>query len=454
VSIQAQRYAANGTPLGGEFQVNTYTTSFQAVPAVGVDGQGNFVVAWTSNGGSGTDTNTASIQARRYDGAGTALGGQFQVNSLTTNTQAEPSVAVAPQGVFVVSFRSAVSSGSDTAFASVQARRYAPNGVALTQDFQINSYTSGNQLGPVIAADGQGNFVVAWMSEGSSGTDTSDWSVQAQRYSVFVFNDGFETRNTLAWTSETPALPTPDAYRWSDIDLRDPHVFANLPIFGCSDVTDNTPLGPEQSVNGQIQQSISTDGDAEGGLDLSILHAFRPFDALAVAGRLDVGEGDCPAPNPPASCDWRMPPVPQTVDYDGLAAGTCLEPLANTTGGYSPAIVSATAPCYVSEAFDTTVLLLGANVPLRAARTAAQLGAGVPPSSLSPGLWMGFLRESDADATFVNALSLGTVTLSSLLPGGTGNCAAQNDLDLGPQGESGWWIYFNFVAGPVNFVGR
>ena len=269
-----------------------------------------------------------------------------------------------------------------------------------------------------------------------------------------IFLDGFESRNTLGWSAEVPALAAPDVYRWSDLDLRDPHVFANLPVFNCTDVTDTTPLGDQFSVNSQIQQSIATDGDAQGGLDLSNLLAFRPFDALAINGRLDTGEGLCPAPNPPASCDWRMPPVPRTVDYDGLAAGTCLEPLAGTTGGYSPAIASATAPCYVADAVDMTVLLLGANVPLRATRSAAKFGAGDPPGSLTPGLWIGFLRESDADETMVTVPVLGTVALSSLLRGGTGCCSAGDDRDLGPENESGWWIYFNFVAAPVTFTGR
>jgi hypothetical protein len=58
---------AQPSPNGGEFQVNTYTTNDQRVPAVAVDGQGNFVVAWQSYSSSGTDTSYSSIQAQRYD---------------------------------------------------------------------------------------------------------------------------------------------------------------------------------------------------------------------------------------------------------------------------------------------------------------------------------------------------------------------------------------------------
>jgi len=148
-----------------------------------------------------------------------------------------------------------------------------------------------------------------------------------------------------------------------------------------------------------------------------------------------------------------MPPVPRTVGYDGLATGTCLEPLTGTTHGYSPAVVSAAAPCYLSEPVATSIPLLGASVPLQAVQSAASLGAGDPPTVLSPGLLMGFLREADADATLVTLEGLGTAPLSSFLPGGTGNCAAHDDRDSF-GGESGWWVYLEAVADLVAFTGR
>ncbi|HLF55336.1 MAG TPA: hypothetical protein VI942_00680 [Thermoanaerobaculia bacterium] len=45
-----QRFDSTGSPLGTEFQVNTSTTDFQSDAAVAVDGSGNFVVTWQSEG--------------------------------------------------------------------------------------------------------------------------------------------------------------------------------------------------------------------------------------------------------------------------------------------------------------------------------------------------------------------------------------------------------------------
>src|SRR5262245_10426985 len=48
--------------------------------------------------------------------------------------------------------------------------------------FQVNSYTTNNQYGPSVAADADGDFVVVWQSQGSSGGDSSGYSIQGQRY--------------------------------------------------------------------------------------------------------------------------------------------------------------------------------------------------------------------------------------------------------------------------------
>src|SRR6187401_288468 len=74
-------------PLGPQFQVNFYTTNLQIVPVVGSDGAGGFVVVWTSNGSADSDTDSSSIQARRFDSNGTPLGTGFQVNSYTLGGQ-------------------------------------------------------------------------------------------------------------------------------------------------------------------------------------------------------------------------------------------------------------------------------------------------------------------------------------------------------------------------------
>lgn len=209
-SIQAQRYASDGSPLGGQFQVNAYATEDQSDSSVAIDADGDFVVTWESFGSSGTDSSGDSVQARRYDSNGGSLGSQFQVNSYVTGYQSDPGVTMDPGGDFVVAWESAGSAGGDTSYSSVQARRFASNGTPLDVEFQVNSYTTSYQESPSVRADADGDFVVAWASAGSFGSDTGyGSSVQARRYAsdgaslggefqVNTYTTDYQTRPAVA----------------------------------------------------------------------------------------------------------------------------------------------------------------------------------------------------------------------------------------------------------------
>ena len=181
-SVQGQRYAANGTPIGGQFQVNSFTTSYQDYPAVAEDALGNFVVAWESGAAGNGDSDGVSVQAQRYAVSGAAQGGQFLVNAYTTGHQRSPDVAADGQGNFLIAWHSFGSIGGDISTTSAQARRYTGSGAPLGAQFQVNSYITNSQNLPAVAADALGNFVLAWESDGSAGADTSGLSVQARRF--------------------------------------------------------------------------------------------------------------------------------------------------------------------------------------------------------------------------------------------------------------------------------
>jgi hypothetical protein len=123
-SVQGQRYDGAGLPVGTQFQVNTYTTSGQGEPAVAADGGGNFVVVWQSAQGDGSDTDKTSVHGQRYDATGSPLGGEFQVNSYTTSYQGAPDVAADASGNFVVVWDSSGSAGSDAYGSSIHGQRY------------------------------------------------------------------------------------------------------------------------------------------------------------------------------------------------------------------------------------------------------------------------------------------------------------------------------------------
>jgi len=202
LSIQGQRYDASGTRVGSQFQVNSYTTSHQATSRLAMDAQGGFVVVWHSRGSYGTDSSSHSTQGQRYDASGTPVGGEFQVNSYTTSGQWVPAVAIGSDGNFVVAWESDGSDGTDTSSWSAQGQRYDASGTPVGPQFQVNSYTTDQQYRVKVMSGSDGNFVVVWESYGSDGTDTSYLSVQGLRYSTeTIFTDGFESGDSSAWSS-------------------------------------------------------------------------------------------------------------------------------------------------------------------------------------------------------------------------------------------------------------
>ncbi len=156
--VFGQWFDSTGMPIGGEFQINTYTTGDQDYPRVAMNGSGEFIVVWES---SLQDGSGDGIFAQRYDSAGGALGGEFQVNTYATFNQLYPVAAIGPMGDFVIAWDSAQQDGEG---AGVFMRRFDGTGMALSGDLQVNSFTSNYQTLPTIASDDAGNFVVAWNS--------------------------------------------------------------------------------------------------------------------------------------------------------------------------------------------------------------------------------------------------------------------------------------------------
>ncbi len=209
-SIQGQRYASDGSTVGGEFQINTYTTSSQRNPSLALDADGDFVVVWSSVGSAGTDSSYHSIQGQRYASDGSTAGGEFQVNTNTTGWQRLAGVAMDAGGDFVVVWQSF--DGTSPSFYSVQARRYASNGVPVGDEFRVNTYTTIYQAKASVAMDADGDFVVVWNSPGSSGTDTSSSSVQGRRYASDGSTAGGEFQvNTYTTSFQTDASVAMDA---------------------------------------------------------------------------------------------------------------------------------------------------------------------------------------------------------------------------------------------------
>jgi hypothetical protein len=160
--IYARRFDSSG-PVGGEFRVNTQVEFDQLTPAVDAETAGNFVVVWASFGQDGSDS---GIFAQRYSSAGSPMGGEFRVNIWTTGFQGHPAVAMEPDdGTFVVLWDGEGPGDS----AGVFGQRFLTSGPPIGSPFQVNTFTTGNQSYPAVASDITA-FCVAWQSDGEDGS--------------------------------------------------------------------------------------------------------------------------------------------------------------------------------------------------------------------------------------------------------------------------------------------
>ncbi len=266
-SIQGQRYAPHGSTVGGQFQVNTYTTSRQRGPAVAMDADGDFVVVWQSFGSAGTDSFYASIQGQRYASDGSTVGGQFQINDYTSDSQYRARVSLDADGDFVVVWESFGSGGTDSSFTSVQGRRYASDGLPHGGQFQINTYTTVTQGSPSVSLDSDGDFVVVWLSSGSYGTDSDAHSIQGQRYASdgLPLGGEFQVNTYTRWIQFRPSVSLD-----SDGDFvvvwEGPSPNSSSNILGQRYASDGSATGGEFLINTQTYRvqcrpSVSLDSD-------------------------------------------------------------------------------------------------------------------------------------------------------------------------------------------------
>ena len=247
LGIFGQRYASSGVTLGPELRVNSYTTGDQQRPALASDGVGNFVVVWSSSGEDGSST---GVFGQRYAVSGAALGPEFRVNSYTTDNQDVPRVASTPSGDFVVVWQSRTQDGSGY---GIFGQRYAMSGVPLGSEFRVNTSTTLSEQQPAVAVNSGGNVVVVWQNEslGGGGGGPPGVGVFGQRYAASGAPLGPEFRvNTYTTYRQGAASVASDpagnfVVVWTS-EVQDGEFFG---IFGQRYDAGGAPLGLEFRVN-------------------------------------------------------------------------------------------------------------------------------------------------------------------------------------------------------------
>lgn len=143
--------------VGGqaEFQVNTHVASDQIEPAVAMGDEGDFVVVWRSHI---TDGRGGGVFARRFDSDGNAMGDEFKVNSAGVCVgDWAPAVAMSSSGSIVILWVVPDDDGT-----CIVARMFDLDGLPLTEEWKVSPSPGTFQSMPSIAMNTEGAFVVVW----------------------------------------------------------------------------------------------------------------------------------------------------------------------------------------------------------------------------------------------------------------------------------------------------
>ncbi|MFG6439490.1 PKD domain-containing protein, partial [Roseateles sp. LKC17W] len=204
--VYAQRFSNSGTPLGGEFRVNTSVDSSQYQPTVTGLSNGGFVVGWYDDSYTNpTNTEHGDVLFQRFDASGVAQGVETRANPAGTGTfeyQYEPNFVGLSAGGFLAFWRDDTEDGS---LSGVYGQRFDNSGATVGAAFRVNSETANYQWDPAAAALADGGWIVTWTSRAQ---DSSSDGVYAQRYAADGSTVGgeFRVNTTVSGNQSQPAV--------------------------------------------------------------------------------------------------------------------------------------------------------------------------------------------------------------------------------------------------------
>ena len=211
--IFGQRFAADGTKIGTEFQINTITNLVQKGSAVTALANGGFAVKWWSE--SRLDlgkyhTNEPGLAVQMFDAYGAKIGTEFAIDSyyntfVGSAGPAYSSITGLADGGFVVTGSSSVNDTWFPDFGGITGQRYSVSGTKLGPPFKINTNGQGNVFdGTRVTSLTDGGFVVTWVSKHID----NDFSIYGQRFLSDGTKSGAEFRinTTMAGVQTMPSI--------------------------------------------------------------------------------------------------------------------------------------------------------------------------------------------------------------------------------------------------------
>jgi VCBS repeat-containing protein len=190
--VIAQRFDAEGMPVGAEIRIDARTGSYRQAPVVTELDGGGWVIAWAN-------TRSAEFQCFSADGAPVGVLRQIDYTALqqalaTADPQISFAIAAAPDGGFAVAWlgRAAID-----AVEVMLLQRFDAVGTAIDVPITVNPDLQNRGGPPLLAAMSDGSYVVTWATQFDTGPD-----IYARRIDVPKLT-GDVAANAISWDGPT-----------------------------------------------------------------------------------------------------------------------------------------------------------------------------------------------------------------------------------------------------------
>ncbi len=242
LGISARRFTSISSGAFSAFPVNTLPDGDQENPQVALFSDGGAIFIWQSGANGGQH-----IRGRIIRADGVFAGDEFLISQSATTAQIEPSVAVFPDGSFVVSYSSWAQDGE---MSGVYAQRLSRAGLKMGSEFRLNQETRLNQRSSATTTLSDGRILVTWISEGQNAEDSVD--VYARFISATGNVQGSEfllnsTKDTCANPSVSPLSNGGFMAAWSVHHATENQSDWN--VYARAFKADGTAAKPEQLLN-------------------------------------------------------------------------------------------------------------------------------------------------------------------------------------------------------------
>jgi len=223
-SICGRLYDSNGVELGGELVISE-TPAVCRYPNIAADTNGNFAVAWMEDGSSN------SVVARLFNADGFARGEAFEVSTIAFSSVTKPSIAMDDLGFFVVAWDGDPNlAGQD----DIHARLFDPNGTPLGEQFVVNTALDGAQQYPQAAMNGHGEFIIVWESRTTNPNDGNARDIFGRRFDNLgqPVGDQFQVNTFTEGEQRNSAVRMSDNGRFVAVWQSDAQDGSRFGIFG------------------------------------------------------------------------------------------------------------------------------------------------------------------------------------------------------------------------------